>query len=339
MLSYRALLHKVTRLLTAQPQGVHAACLPMLDLQHSAARADAAWTQDIARAGLCLKAQTGEDIACIFNDWRQDPPSIAALVSVAAQDLALDPESTLLAAVMLAALAADIPYHHPYHDNHHFREVTAMMACYCRRTLNPPGFTSADAPLLSSGDIAKCLLAAVAHDLHHDGGSNGVAGQHRAYRLEDRAIQALRPLMTLAGVSIADQTEVETLIRITDTSAPPGGISPHHILAQLWRHEDVSVPDILLPLAHDRRLQHMAALMSDADLAPSAGLTYSFAMAQTRRLAREAEGFAATDHSLLGFLDHVMKGRFLSPAALALSQPQLDAIGLAAKKHIHCAFE
>ena len=270
--------------------------------------------------------KNGHDYARQFVKWREQPPAMSAVLLAAADALKLDAADPAVMAAALASFAADVPLNNAYHDNSHFREVTTMMAVYCKvnQHLATQGVDGVSA--LSSADMAKCVLAAMGHDLLHNGGGNTVDGVHQQYRLEDRAIAAIDPFMKLAGMSDADRAEVATMIRVTDVSAPKGGISPHKVLRKLMAGEPVEVPPELQSIAADARLRTMAALMSDADLAPSAATNYITSRRQLHRVSAENPALPATDQSLSGFLSFVVEKEFTSPAARHLSQGSLDDI-------------
>ena len=287
-----------------------------------AARAD--FAQDCEAAAKLFDASAkGHDRARLFTKWRQQPPSMPALLAVAAAKLSLPPDEPALVAAMLAGMAADMPATNPYHNNAHFREVTSMMALYALEHKNIADAGQAGVMALGARDLAKCLLAAAAHDLAHDGTGNTVDGMHYPFRLEDRAIGVVTPLMEKAGLSPADCRDVQVMIRTTDIS---GLVAPHKVLRKLMAGEDIEVSAELDALKGDRRLQQMAALLSDADLAPSASLCYAFAIASTRALNRENPSLAPTDKSLKGFLDFIVESRFCSPAAQSVSQADLDLL-------------
>lgn len=297
------------------------------DLRDKAKKALQNTDQDSAAVAGVLEGQkNGHDYARQFADWRDQPPAMAGVLLAAADKLGIDAGEPAMVAAALASFAADVPLNNAYHDNSHFREVTTMMAVYCNvnQQLAAQGYEGAVA--LSGSDMAKCILAAMGHDLMHDGTGNTVNGVHTQYRLEDRAIAAIQPFMELAGMSEADRAEVETMIRVTDVSAPKGELSPHKILRKLVAGEAVEVPQELQALKGDPRLRTMAALMSDADLAPSAATNYITSRKQLQRVSAENPALPATDASLSGFLSFVVEKEFTSAAGKVHSQGTLDDI-------------
>lgn len=297
------------------------------DLRTMAQQAIARLDADVAAvAPVFAKDHSGHDYARQFIKWREQPPAMLAVLLASAQELKLDAADPAMVAAALASFAADVPLNNAYHDNSHFREVTAMMAVYCMVNQQVAAQGAPNVVALSSADMAKCVLAAMGHDLLHNGGGNTVDGVHQQYRLEDRAIAAIDPFMKLAGMSDDDRAEVATMIRVTDVSAPKGGISPHKVLRKLMAGEPVDVPPELQAIASDARLRNMAALMSDADLAPSAATNYITSRRQLHRVSAENPALPPTDQSLSGFLSFVVEKEFTSPAARQLSQGSLDDI-------------
>lgn len=297
------------------------------DLLHRALEARRHFDADrLSTDALFGDAESGHDYARIFDRWRVRPPSMAALLSTAAERLRVPADHPVFTAALMAGFAADIPSRNAYHDNAHFREVTAMMAVYADANQSLAAAGRLRAVELDAAELAKCLLAAAAHDLGHDGTGNRVDGAYVPYRLENRAIAAIEPFMALAGMSDKDCEDVRVMIRVTDVGAPQGLPSPHKVLRSLMRGEATVVPRELMPLAKDSRLMQLAALMSDADLAPSAGLNYINGSRQTRRLAQENPAISPTDESLRGFLEFVVERSFISPGGRHKSQGDLAAL-------------
>lgn len=327
MRDHSSLLNTVTAQVQNATQEEVGSGFTLTALQTAAQQALQNDAADIKRVRPLFKSdRTGPGYGRLFDAWRVNPPSMASLLTVAADMLHIDPAEPALHAAMLAAIAADVPLNKGYHDNHHFREVTAMMAVYCLVHQQLAAVGRGDTILLSSRDLAKCLLASIAHDLLHDGRGNTVDGVHIQYRLENRAIEAIKTFMQLAGMDAVDQAEVAAIIRVTDTTAPKGGTSPHKVLRRLMTGQATNIPPGMTEVALDRRLRQMAALMSDADLTPSAALSYSNARKQGARLAVEVPAIAPTDENQLGFLTHVVEKSFLSAAAQHHLQPSLQRV-------------
>lgn len=322
--------------LAAADAGLFRASLPQADLVRSGQRVFDRLDKDMAGIGhdsdilfsTHASAKTGHALARLFTRWRENPPSTTALILVAAKRAGTPPDSKNLQAALMAGIAADVALANPYHNNNHFREVTAMMARYCviNNTLTAGG--DAQAIMLTPDDIALCLAAAAGHDLLHNGKGNAPNGpeSHTQYLLERQSIAALQPFLTLAGVSAADCEHLGVMILTTDVTSKPGGTPPHKILRQVIDGTAANVPLELAPLLHDKKLRVMAALMSDSDLSPSAGLSYLFSKEQARTLHDELPFVLPTDKSTLDFLSFVVEKKFISRAAQAVTQSGLDDI-------------
>lgn len=289
----------------------------------------------VKREGAVLFASppvSGDALAALFDIWRKDPPSTAAVISVAAETLGISGTPALQAALM-AGIAADVDPGNAYHNTSHFREVVSSMARLLTVNNELAVSGAKGAELLDGSDMAKCLLAAASHDLLHDGTNNTVAGVHTRYRLEDKAFGATKVFMQLAGMKSRDIEDVRVMIRVTDISKDSAGFSPHALLKQAYAETfegaEVDKPlraKELSRLGKDDTLLLMAALMSDADLTPSAATAYDFSRRQTTLMNKENPAIADTDASLAGFLKHMMGGSFTSAAGKVAGQTALGTI-------------
>jgi len=290
----------------------------------------------VKREGAVLFASPaagGDALAALFDIWRKDPPSTAAVITVAAETLGIDPATPALKAALMAGIAADVDPGNAYHNTSHFREVVSSMARLLTVNNEMAVSGAKGTELLDGKDMAKCLLAAAAHDLLHDGTNNTAAGVHTRYRLEDKAFGAADLLMQLSGMKSRDIEDVRVIIRVTDISRDSAGFSPHALLKQAYAETfeglDAEKPlrtKELSRLGKDDTLLLMAALMSDADLTPSAATAYDFSRRQTTLMNKENPAIADTDASLAGFLKHMMGGSFTSAAGKKAGQAALDTI-------------
>jgi hypothetical protein len=228
-----------------------------------------------------------------------------------------------LQAAIMTGIAADVRINNAYHDNSHFREVTAVMTRLLNANdeLAEKGVTGAQK--LNADDIAKCLAAAAAHDLMHDGLGNTVDGQHEPYRLENKSIGAAEPLLKLAGMAPADMEDMRVMIRVTDISGKP---SPHSLLRQAVSGQDVTLPPELAALKDNPKLAVMASLMSDADLGPSAATDYKFSRKMTGLVSKETPVLKDSDATLVGFMQFVVGSHFTSAAGTRTAGNSLKGI-------------
>lgn len=298
------------------------------ELMASAARIEATLEIDVDRVlqekdllfSPKIGVEAGKNISYLFMDWRAKPVSTVAILYAAAEVLKIDTDSKEFIGAVIAGIAADVPSTNAYHDNNHFREVTAMMARLCNINQKMCQTENAPSVLLNGPDMSKCLMAAAAHDLLHDGGDNTLNGKHQQYRIEDISIKALDPLMNIAGFTAEEQEDMRVMIRITDVSAPDSSSqSPHDILNSVCNTTfkntaapDSSLPEELKSLSQDKKLVVMAGLMSAADLGPSLATTPEFARMLAGLLAQERGVQSSTTRDLQFFLSHIVKEKEIS---------------------------
>lgn len=318
----------------AQDEGFFAGSFSRGQLLESAALIAENLDQDMARirkeSGILFSpadqnnpGKMGEGLATAFEGWRENPPSITALMMVSADVMGIDKKSPEFSAALLSSIAAEVRNDNAYHSNHHFREVTAMMIRNCVTNNDLAASGAQNVQMMSSESMAKCLTAAAAHDLMHDGKGNSPNGQHEQYRLENQSIHAVEPLMKLAGMSERDQEDIRVMIRVTDITAKPGEMSPHKMLRSALEESfgtgapgqpPVALPAELSALRGNSELLTMATLMSDADLGPSAGTSYDFSQKQSKLLSQENPNIKAGPEGTIGFLKYVIGDSFSSVA-------------------------
>ncbi|MDE1153260.1 MAG: hypothetical protein PW788_12050 [Micavibrio sp.] len=286
----------------------------------------------------------GATLAAAFDGWRANPPSIAALVFVAAEVFGIEKDGPGFKTAVMAGLAADTPHgDNTYHNTNHFREVTAAMIrlVAAGNALAAAGDTQAQ--LLEGNDVAKCIIAAASHDLLHDGkGNNPPGGAYKKYLLEDIAIAAAEPFAKLAGMAPADFEDIRVMIRVTDVSSDRAlpmaerDPSPHTILRQIYAEthgqrdgvlKNFAVPPELAALTTNPKLLDMAAKMSDADLSPSAATTFEFSRQRTTEMSVEDPQMVKDNAmSLVMFGKFVMDGKFTSTTAETVGKKSLQSI-------------
>lgn len=266
-------------------------------------------------------AQAGADIARLFTNWRTEtPPRIPSLLMLAADHFGIDRESPAFQTALLAGIAAETPHPNPYHSPYHFREVVAAMMRLCHV------HNATHDEKMTPNDIALCLATAAAHDLKHDGGTNLRDGVRIPAFLELRAIEALKPLAKVCGLSDRDIDDMATLIHVTDIS---GADSLRAGLRKIMSGQPEAVfPVEFARLAADKRLQNMAAMMSDADLTPSLATTHAFNRGTAQLLYKEnpAIAVASFDKGLIFFIETVIGGTFVSDSGKTVGNQAMGAI-------------
>jgi hypothetical protein len=239
----------------------------------------------------------GPALSRLFDTW--PAPSAAALALFAAGRLGIAPEHHLFPALIGAALLADVENPLPYHGNDHYKKVL-LQTLRLIATQNAPGL----APPFTQQQTMLLMIAACIHDLGHDGRGNGGV----RYRLERAALDAARPYLEAAGLAEGDWRDLEVMILCTDIAAAEGAASPAQLLRACHRHfaEGAALPDLppeLARLAGRADLARMAMVLATADIATSAGLSFSEGWKQTQLLSDES-GIAAlrTVRAFYGFV-------------------------------------
>jgi hypothetical protein len=197
----------------------------------------------------------------------------------------------------------------PYHNRQHFCEVL-LAALYL----------SLPAPL-TQPERAQLLVAALAHDFHHDGKGFGDA----PFRLERVAVEAMLPYLVASGVPQDERVRIAAMILATDISTG----MPFARRCYLHFFEGGAQPDAagagepLAMLARDANLARQAVLLTEADVLPSVGLTLDYSELSEANLSREwGKHLSAADK--LNFLERVFGdftvNRFFSPNVSALKE-------------------
>ena len=194
----------------------------------------------------------------------------------------------------------------PYHNAHHTLEVL-LNAHYlaCRND------TVATQIRLTQREYGLLCLAALIHDYEHDGTMNGA----QRFRLERQSADLASPFFAAAGIDAEDRAAINVIVLATDPAGPNLYMKALHGMA----FYEGSPPDPALaypelaPLAEDRRLLRLAALLNDADLLSSAGLSVDYAAKQSAKLG--AEGGRRLDCAdMLRFLSYIVGGSFTTRA-------------------------
>lgn len=200
---------------------------------------------------------------------------------------------------------------HPYHNRQHFCEVVLTAHFLCRLHGLP------------ARDARRVLLAATVHDLEHD----GMPG--RAFAYERRSVARGVPFLARAGV---DETECQALAALVVATDPRQGVLTARQIHR-WhdggrKHPagDVPAPE-MLALVDDPSLARAAAILCEADVLPSVGLSVTQALRLQERLAREW-GCTLSPVDKARFIDDVVGagviGDFFLPNVLEIRQALLE---------------
>jgi hypothetical protein len=164
-------------------------------------------------------------------------------------------------------------------------------------------------------DVGILLAAALAHDINWE----PITDKHSRFAAEAKSAGALDAIAAGCGVGVDDRCAMHVLVLATEPYCRADLAALLSLPASEARVPAGESAATLAPLAAEPRLLQLAALLSDADLLSSAGLSRSWSRVQWQRLAREgdhAPGKKAWHHffeAIVGpdFLSH--GGRHFSP--------------------------
>ena len=238
----------------------------------------------LSRAGPFEAERVGRRMAALYRTWDahrgQDLPALARCL-LQPLDVAGEP----IGMACLAAAAAVARWGGPaYHSALHHAEVAVNAAVLA---------TSLDEPLPAQ-DYALLLMAALSHDYLHRADDVPFAAEHLSADAVDAIARG-------CGAGRPDRDALRGLILATAPCVRPALASgAAGLMPQALRHVLASP-----------RLAALAALLSDADLLSSAGLSVRWQIVQHTRLEREL-GRSMTHREDLAFLDHLVGASFIS---------------------------
>ena len=275
-------------------------------------------------------AEIGQKIATIYSNWDKHPPLVTDIWQAATQTVGLSEKSPLFMAghEMAAALDSGMGTGLPggYHNTQHYIEVLSNVTHIVLRN----NATNLEEIVLSSDESGKLLFAALGHDFYYEAGDNKHQnGDPAPYRLEQISFDKTKPYLAKHGVGADDIGDIGVMIYGTDVSpASKAGSfvrAAHSYLFECGQKPATS--DVLAkvhPVLKNPRLARMAALLSDADILSSAGLTAEYGNSQSQKLGAEW-GKPMWPQDTIGFLTFVAENRFITRAA-RFFEPNMDAI-------------
>jgi hypothetical protein len=239
-------------------------------------------------------ARLGRRMAALYGMWQRGPaPDLAALAAALLHRNAVDVVSplgrTCVAAAAAVAAWGGLPYHSAIH---HAEVATNAMVLVALAGLQ--GHPIAPHP------TALLLAACLSHDIYYR-----PSLARTRFAAEDEAARALDVIAAAAGCDPADRHAMRALVIATDPGLRlrPGG--------PLGAPLDPEAVPLLGAAAWDPALATLAALLSDADLLSSVGLTTGWYRVQQDRLEREAGRPYEPDESERFFRD-IVGPHFLS---------------------------
>lgn len=203
-----------------------------------------------------------------------------------------------------------------YHNPAHSREVAVNWFCLAQLH----NAAAADDDKISDDMMLVGLSAAFGHDLGHDGHGNSdpATGRYRPFHLEALAADRVADRMRKEGVSDGLTELARCAILLTDARCG------YPILERSLAESPLALDPDFRPLS-DPAGRRLCAMLRDADLMPSAGMTAGDYDARTREMLIEQDlpANASDAASTERFLDGLVGGRFLSAPGKAF-QADLD---------------
>jgi hypothetical protein len=237
----------------------------------------------------------GLRMAALYCCWqRSDGPDLQQLTGALVEHIGLGANTPVACTCRNAAGAVSRWRGRAYHSARHHAEVATnaivLAAIAARRgSAMPPR------------DLGILLAAAVAHDIHWE-----PALEHVRFAMEAKSAATLDAIAAECGVGAEDRHAMRALVLATEprsradlaAPAPPAPAG--------------NLPEPLAWLLREPRLVRLAALLSDADLLSSAGLSLAWTRVQGQRLARETRSTLGEAERKF-FFDSIVGPRFLSP--------------------------
>lgn len=161
----------------------------------------------------------------------------------------------------------------PYHNSQHTCEV--MLSSYFLSLLGG----------LKKQETAEIILAALVHDFQHDGKFNGDI----LFRLERFAVNEVAPYLSAAKIPPIQQKKISALILATEIVIGGAIVQASHI----YHIHGGTLPKIptaapeLREICDDPKISIQALVLCEADILPSIGLTFDYALKLQDKLAKE----------------------------------------------------
>lgn len=302
--------------------------------------------------------QNGTDVIQSFKDicidnWRQDyRPSLPTIAAkklkrfgvdiYEADDLPAD-EKAVAEAIMLVSARAEMIRGEPptaqskakmndYHNTVHTAFV-AEVAGFLAEKNNLMEDGGESPVFFSRKQQMLILLAALSHDVDHDGTGNP---PDNPYLNEEKSFNTVKPLMAAAGMGKEDIEAVHMMLRVTSPNGPHAYLKAAAAAYNKGRVPEAEEIDMegkfpeLVPLLADRALLEMASILSDADLFVSAGAGTEASDEMSDRLTKELQKAGLDidlrgDKPRMGFMDHIVsKSGFTSYAGRAAGNDNFE---------------
>jgi hypothetical protein len=250
-------------------------------------------------------SRVARDLVRCYQALAAVPDKVRTCLAAALDAAGLAPDAPLCRAGLQIARDIDAGVGagtaNAYHNTQHFCEVLLNALYLTRLAAAEPQPTR------------EILLAALVHDFHHDGTTNGTI----AFRLERLAADATLPYLEAAGVAPPERARIVSLVFATElTTGMRFARQCHlHFSAATPPPSLDGIPAPLAAVASDAGLAREAVLVGEADLLSSVGLTVRYGQLQQQKLSDEWRKPLGADHKLrfLDLFDEFPISRFFSP--------------------------
>jgi hypothetical protein len=282
-------------------------------------------------------ALIGEQIASVYAEYDANPPAVVDVWCACAEAIGLHDGVRLFKAGYELATALDMGkgtgIENGYHNTKHYIQVLLNVTHLILRN-----DARNDGLAFFTHEKGMLAFAALAHDFYYQlGGNKTESGDPVPYKLERQSFLAAKPYLEKYEVPLDWIDNIEIIIYGTDVS-PASKAGAFVRAANRYWFEGATKPEItpvLIPVADiltNRSLARIAAILNDADILSSAGLTSEYSIAQSIKLGAEL-GTAVGPQNTIGFLTFVAENRFTSMAA-SFFQDNMDKIRQTAKKNL-----
>ena len=280
-------------------------------------------------------------------------PSLPALAVHHAEKMGISKTSPEYKAMIMVAVRAEMKaaVTPDYHSQYHYMDVAAMTANLLEKNNEMVKNGTPGATPLTKKEQALTFIAAIGHDLGHDGKTNkqqaGLDPKsekefNKTYN-EQISFELMVPLLEDAGLKAADISKMHTILMTTSPDGPHGVLKSIAKEQREGRQVDPAIfakfPE-LESLAKDKNLTQMAAVVSDSDLYASsgAGLKASTVMSsfltEEDKKAGDKRDFT-TDGARKFFLDNIVgKEGYASNAGRAVANESLEAMRAETERRI-----
>lgn len=271
------------------------------------------------------------DVVAMLRRWHRGEyaPSLSAVSVLGIENLGLVLPPEIENGLLVASILGEVEHGGAYHNNLHFRKVLlqAMRMAFVHNRIY------AGTDLAFDGRTSGLLMmAACIHDLGHDGKGNYVGGVLVPGRLEKKSFELARPYLEQCGVKPDDLEMVRVMLRCTEVVPLRSASSPINQMKAAYRYHYAGGdnlqfdPDFSI-LRDDKDLVMLAAVLHEADIATSAGLSYEMTIFESGLFEKENGGGVPSPSDILDFLgEDVCQGQMTTEAGKALYSDNMARI-------------